>query len=134
MSSCRNRPAESMPPEAEAPEEVVSADFLQFHDRFLQDSSFQLEHILFPIEGVPSNPDSATLASGQFRWQKTDWAIHKAFDFENSDYERQFVPFDSNLIIERIVHKSGGYRSERRFSKSGEDWYLIYYASLNPVR
>ena len=85
--SCKTRPKEQQ----------VSDDpfveFMQFHQQFLEDSIFQIEHVLFPLEGLPSNADSATLATDNFRWLKEDWQIHLPFDFENSDYEQQFIPF-----------------------------------------
>ena len=108
-------------------------EFMQFYRQFLEDSTFQMERILFPLEGVPTNVDSTTLAGGKFRWQKEDWELHRPFNVEGSDYEQQFMPFDEDLIIETIVHKSGNYASERRFAKIEDKWYLIYYAGLNQV-
>jgi len=126
--SCKTRPQEQ-----QASDEPF-LEFLQFHKQFLEDSIFQIEHILFPLEGLPSNADSATLATNNFRWQKEDWQVHRPFNFENSDYEQQFIPFDDGLILENIVHKSGGYVSERRFAKIEGVWYLIYYGGLNQVK
>lgn len=108
-------------------------EFMQFYRQFLEDSTFQMERVLFPLEGVPPRVDSTTLASGKFRWQKEDWELHRPFNFEGSDFEQQFIPFDEDLIIETIVHKSGAYASERRFAKIEGKWYLIYYAGLNQV-
>jgi hypothetical protein len=108
-------------------------EFMQFYRHFLEDSAFQMERVLFPLEGIPSSVDSTTLAAGKFRWQKEDWELHRPFNFEGSDFEQQFIPFNDDLIIENIVHKSGNYASERRFAKIEGQWYLIYYAGLNQV-
>lgn len=108
------------------------AEFMQFYDQFLTDSIFQMERVLFPLEGIPANVDSETLAK-DFRWTPENWQLHRPFEFEGSDFEQKFIPFDEDLIIERIRHNSGAYASERRFAKIEGKWYLIYYAGLNAV-
>ncbi len=105
-------------------------DFLKFYDRFHQDSLYQMAHIRFPLEGLPSNADSATLAGGQFRWNRTDWELMREFDPE-SEFERSFTPLTETLIVEQMTHSTGRYGLQRRWAKQGEDWYLIYYAGLN---
>ena len=108
-------------------------EFMQFYNKFLQDSTFQMGRVLFPLEGMPSNADSALIAAKNFRGQKEDWIMHRPFEFEGSDFEQQFMPFDDDLIVESIVHKSG-YASERRFAKIEDKWYLIYYSGLNQLK
>jgi hypothetical protein len=108
-------------------------EFMQFYNKFLRDSTFQMERVLFPLEGLPSNADSTQLAAKKFRWEKDEWIMHRPFEFEGSDFEQQFTPFDDDLIIENIVHKSG-YASERRFAKIEDKWYLIYYSGLNQLK
>jgi hypothetical protein len=38
------------------------------------------------------------------------------------------------LVVETILHKSAAFAAERRFLKSGDEWYLIYYMALNPIK
>lgn len=109
------------------------SDFAVFYEKFHQDSAFQMAHIQFPMQGLPDNADSATLASNTFRWEPSNWKINKPIDFEKSGFSQQVQPLGDGLVIEKIVHESGKYAMLRRFAKLDDQWYLIYYAGLNPV-
>lgn len=104
--------------------------FEGFYKRFHEDSLFQIEHIVFPLEGLPSNIDS-TVNQATFRWQKENWIMHRPFDNVNGEYQVEFTPLSDKLIIEKITHKTGQFGMMRRFAKLGEDWFLIYYAGMN---
>ena len=108
------------------------SSFLSFYEQFHSDSAFQVEHILFPLEGLPSYADSATMASGTFRWQEADWKIMRPFD-ASSEFEKQFIPLTDVLVVEKIMHQSGKFGMERRWAFLRGDWYLIYYAGINSI-
>lgn len=110
-----------------------AADFENFYEQFHRDADYQMAHITFPLEGLPSDADAETIASGNFHWEAEDWELQRPFDVENSDFEREVIKFGDDLVIEKIVHKSGEYGTIRRFAKMGEEWYLIYYAGLNRI-
>ncbi len=110
------------------------SDFALFYKKFHQDSVFQMAHIQFPMEGIPDNADSATIASKAFRWEVDNWKINKTIDFEKSGFLQQLHPIGDGLVIEQITHESGKYAMLRRFAKLDDQWYLIYYAGLNPVK
>lgn len=109
------------------------SDFEAFYTKFHQDSLYQIEHITFPLEGLPANADSAALNNDNFRWQKEDWEMHKPFDSKNGEFEIQFTSFGEDLIIEKVMHKSGRYGMLRRFARISGEWHLIYYAGFNRV-
>ena len=109
------------------------SDFDAFYIKFHQDSLFQMEHITFPLEGLPANADSTALSDNDFRWQKEDWQMHKPFDSKNGEYEINFSSFGEDLIIEKVMHKSGNYGMLRRFARISGEWHLIYYAGFNRV-
>ncbi len=94
----------------------VPADFLNFYDRFHQDSSFQINRISFPLpqqkSGIP--------------WDKERWILHKPFTNLGNEYLRSYANFEG-IINERIIHKSGLFEMNRRFAKLSGDWHLIYY-------
>lgn len=118
-------------PEGEQIEENPDDGFETFYIRFHQDSLYQLEHIQFPLQGVSSNPTDHHSA---FRWERSDWVIHKRFNEAESGFRSEFTQLGDDFIIERIVDRKGLYGMERRFSRlGGEDWYLIYYAALHPL-
>ena len=125
--SCRNQSDRG--PEAALPAEFQ--DFADFYERFHQDSAYQMEHIIFPLEGLPREADSITIASGAFRWQKEDWRMQRGFNLQSSSFEQDLIPISEGLIIEKITHKEGDLGMQRRFARLGEEWYLIYYADLN---
>ena len=50
LLSCKQKEAAS-----EALGDTLPEDFVTFYERFLQDSLYQMEHINFPLEGIPDN-------------------------------------------------------------------------------
>ncbi len=110
----------------------VQDDFADFYEQFLSDPEFQLAHITFPLEGIPSGAETRADLEGFF-WQKEDWQVHKPYDPRKTGFETEFVRLSDGLMVERITHKDGGYGMMRRFARLGGDWYLIYYAGLNEI-
>ncbi|MEM6698866.1 MAG: hypothetical protein AAF806_05430 [Bacteroidota bacterium] len=107
-------------------------DFETFYDKFHSDSTYQIEHVLFPLQGLPTNADTTVLRNRNFYFQKEDWVIQNRLP-ENSDFRSEFAAIDSALVIERILHDSGQFAMERRFAKMDGEWMLIYYAGVNRV-
>jgi hypothetical protein len=112
--------------------EDLPESFTSFYERFLTDSLFQMEHILFPLQGLPDKADSATITGNSFRWEMEDWKIHRPIP-AGSDFTIRFRPLSETIIQENIQHESGAYAMERRFAEFDDGWYLIYYAGLNSV-
>ncbi len=118
--------------EVEEPPVIVVSGFETFYEQFHADTAYQLSHIRFPLEGMPSYADGMEEDISKFRWQKEDWLIHKKMNDE--EFEIKFVVFDESLITEIIKHKSKQLAIVRRFAKSDGEWFLIYYSGLNPLR
>ncbi len=93
-----------------------------------------MNHIVFPLKGLPGDADRLTLARDDFNWQQKDWVLPKSFDFGMSDFNREKIPIGDNVVVERIVHKADAYGMMRRFAKIDGQWNLIYYAGLNWVK
>lgn len=106
-------------------------DFDEFYLRFHRDTAYQAAHITFPLEGLPSNADSTTIAEGTFRWQRADWVAHKLID--DKEFTREFNGVGDMIIVENIRHNSGEYGMVRRWAKMDGEWYLIYYIGLNRI-
>ncbi|MEO1627576.1 MAG: hypothetical protein AAFV25_20665 [Bacteroidota bacterium] len=121
---------------ASSEEEATSIppDFFQFYTRFHEDSSYQLSHIRFPLQGLPPNVDSLTLVSGQFRWTADNWTVHKPFDTMEGEFQQYFDGFGPDMVVERIQHKSGAYGMQRRFARFEDGWQLIFYAAMNQMK
>jgi len=124
-TACKNKPASESA--------AVPPDFMAFYERFLSDSLFQIEHVHFPLEGIPDNADSADVADGSFRWQRETWEMHRKFDPKQTGFKVQLETFGSDIVTEHILHESGDYAMRRRYAKMDGDWRLIYYAGLNPL-
>ncbi len=129
LFACKNEQKAPETSIAEATE--LPAGFSDFYQQFHSDSLFQIEHIVFPLEGLPNNADSATVAAKTYRWTPENWRMQKQFDFQVSEYSREIVPLTESIVMERIMHKSGQFGMVRRFAIVGGEWHLIYYAGVN---
>jgi hypothetical protein len=110
-------------------EETIPADFLAFYDRFSSDSTFQLESIVFPLEGRPALLDSMDSIPNNFKWQKDEWLLHKQFNDGNGTFSRSFTVFNE-IVSEDISEASGQFTMIRRFAKTSDGWKLIYYKEM----
>ncbi len=118
-------------PKAQPDPELVEIDpsFAKFYLKFHEDSLFQVEHIDFPLPGIPHLIDSLELAmTKSFFWEKEGWKMHRMMDEEL--FTRHLYSLTQGLIIEKIRDHQG-FALERRFLKRGEEWYLIYYGGMN---
>ncbi|MFK7775259.1 MAG: hypothetical protein AB8F94_24180 [Saprospiraceae bacterium] len=110
----------------------IPSDFLVFYTQFHSDSSYQMQHINFPLEGLPEYADSTILAEGNFRWEKEGWQIHKNLDARKEEFVQNLRLVSDGLIFEFIP--TGGEKKlwiERRFMKTNGEWRMIYYSGLN---
>ncbi len=119
------------PAPAPAEDGILPVDFQVFYELFHRDSLFQMEHIRFPLEGLPDYADSLTIAAGQYFWEAEEWVIHQQQLLDDPEFTREVSMFGDFVVRERFVHKERPLLTERRFSKEGDDWFLIYYAGLN---
>ncbi len=128
LSSCKQAPEP-------APEMgILPVDFQVFYELFHRDSTYQMDHIHFPLEGLPDYADSQAITTGEYRWEKEDWVMHRQQLANDPDFQRELSMFGDFVVRERYVHKERPLLTERRFAKEGDEWYLIYYAGLNTYR
>ncbi len=120
--TCKRKPAADL------------STFQGFYERFHSDSLYQMEHILFPLEGLPSVMDTTLANVPDFRWTESNWRMHRAFDFEGSEYEQTLATFGEDVVVEKIMHQTGAFGMLRRFARMDGEWYLIYFADMNPVK
>lgn len=128
--SCNTGPSHQQKVETN-PQESTSlpADFLEFYERFHQDTTYQLDHIVWPLAGRPGALDTLSLdENGSFFWEKDKWTIHKPFNHD-AQFDREFEVLGSNLVNEISTHQEHGVTMLRRFAKTSGGWNLIYYAA-----
>jgi len=104
-------------------------EFKEFYQKFSTDSAFQIEHTVFPLEGVRSPKDSLDKIDPNFRWTRDQWVIHQSFDDANGTFTREFVEMPG-LVTEIISDQSRQFTMERRFGKLSSGWHLIYYREM----
>ncbi len=103
--------------------------FSTFYYQFATDSEYQMEHILFPLPGMPEMEDTVNYPGG-FSWKRDNWVLHTSYNTGDTSFVRSFQILDSTLIIETIYHRISNLRLTRRFSKEKKGWQLIYYSPL----
>lgn len=109
----------------------LPSSFLSFYEKFHSDSIYQMNHILFPLEGLPS--DEVTAGSmDEFKWEKENWLLHRPFDDMGGTFNRSFLNFN-NIIIEKIVSSGETYGMERRYTQQEGKWMLIYYSAMRQL-
>ena len=109
----------------------IPRDFISFYTEFHEDSLFQIEHITFPLEGLPPNADTLTMQMQDFRWTKDKWRMHHLPDEKNVDMDKKWVKLGDKLIVEMIQLNETKMAMQRRFAKTSMGWALTYYAAPN---
>ena len=101
-------------------------NFDEFNIRFHNDYDFQMERIIFPLEGSYSDEE------GETPWLKKDWKYHKGPVGQglSSEFENSVVKNDSS-VIDKIWIDGSGYSIERVFKLKGGRWYLVSYTEIN---
>ncbi len=97
----------------------IPQSFLKFYVRFLSDTTYQKNHILFPLKQK---------ADGT-KWTKDDWAYHKPYN-EEGGLQQEFTNING-LILETISDGKGMYKMERRYMLSGDSYSMIYFNVMN---
>lgn len=113
--------------------DTLPADFVAFYDRFHTDSQYQMDHIIFPLEGLPNSGIGAdTVIPERYFWQRENWKLHNHFTDPSGQFDHWFLVKDPR-IIEHYINMTGtNLMMLRRFAKLDEDWYLIYYIGMRP--
>ena len=111
----------------------LPADFEAFFDRFHTDSQYQMDHIIFPLEGLPnSTGDADTLPVDRYFWQRDAWLKHNHLTDPSNQFENWFEVLNDRIIEHWVQMKGTNLVIRRRFAKLDDEWFLIYYAGLRP--
>ncbi len=129
LPSCKN---EVKLPKDEA--QGLTEDFVQFYDKFHNDSVYQMAHIQFPLEGYPSGSLADSIKDvASFRWTADKWVMHRPMEANDSLYSRQFEQPMPIMVNEVIIDKKTKYGMMRRFLKRDSEWQLIFYSDMNRI-
>jgi len=115
--------------------DTLPDDFVAFYAKFHKDSAYQMEHITFPLEGLPSSSTvNDSVPTKRFFYQRADWKKHNPFTDPSHQYEQWFEVINDRVIEHWIQVKGNNMFIHRRFAKLDGEWYLIYYAGLRPLQ
>lgn len=109
----------------------LPADFIDFYQKFHADSIFQMEHIDFPLKGMPDHADPEDMKDDYY-YTSDQWTMHKSFDPKK--FSISYLNLSDILIEEKILEKEHNLMIIRRFAKHTGGWSLIYYAGLNKYK
>src|SRR5690625_6922575 len=90
--------------------EDTPPDFQDFYIQFHTDSGYQMEHILFPLDGTPAAEQQN---DGDFRWTREEWKMHSMDHFDPGQFTVRRDIVDSTLITEYIRDKNRDRKSTR---------------------
>ena len=110
----------------------LPADFLEFYNKFHSDSLYQMEHIGFPVKGMPDYADPEDMKENDYYFTADQWVIQKQCDPKTN--EISYINLRDILIEERIQEMEHHLMAIRRFAKTSGGWNLIYYAGLNKYK
>ncbi len=133
IPSCRNTSssAKDSPPSMQE-QNTLPQDFISFYDKFHTDSLYQLNHIVWPLRGIPRVTNQSVEELQKFEWKKKDWVLHSKPDPADKELIIEYDLSVPNIITENIHFRNTELRMMRRFAKSNKgEWFLIYYAALN---
>jgi hypothetical protein len=135
IESCNTKgPATQTQQEAEPTVDTLPGDFLAFYDRFHEDSAYQMDHIIFPLEGLPGSiGEGDTLSTSRYFWQKSEWKKHNHFTDPGQNFEQWYEILNEQIIEHWIKTKGTNMHMKRRFAKLDDGWYLIYYQAPRPT-
>lgn len=134
LFSCKNSPTRPVDSQVQAITgqtqfEQLPESFKAFYIKFHEDSLFQMEHIVFPLEGLPDHADPEDVQVNPFYYTIDQWILHKLFDPKSNTIV--YLELGGIIIEERITEKKYGLTIIRRFANSSSGWRLIYYGGLN---
>ncbi len=110
----------------------LPADFAEFYKRFHSDSLYQMAHVQFPVQGLPTDVQSDGTRNGILFHTREEWKMHRPLT-RNSGFLKKQILVNDDLIEEAIVDEKGLFGMKRRFAKFGNEWYLIYYSGMNHI-
>ena len=114
--------------------DTLPDDFVSFFNQFHEDSSYQIDHINFPLEGMPATTgDGDTIPTERYFWQKENWKKHNRFTDPGGNFDHWYVVVNERIIEHWIQMKGTNLYMKRRFAKFEDGWYLIYYQGLRPT-
>lgn len=101
-------------------------DFDAFYEKFHADTDFQMERIIFPLEGKSVDAD------GEREWTPSNWIPMKVeiYDVDTDKYKTSYNKTE-NTFTQKFWLPGTGFSAEYRFEKRNGKWFLVYASDTN---
>ncbi len=96
--------------------------FYPFYERFMNDSSFQLNRIRFPL---PGQKFTAELEDSTYQWHQEDWLLLSEPDVDPTYFSRNLYVSDT-LATDEIAGKDSGFYFKMVYRPVKRKWHLVY--------
>jgi len=110
-------------------DDELPRDFLTFYHNFHQDSLYQIDHILFPLQGQRSD---SLGQNNSYAWSDTTWKLHHPISFLGTTYEQVFQ-IAPGFITDIVYSEKYNLSMIRRFVRTSNSYQLVFYKEMGPV-
>ncbi|MDQ3140688.1 MAG: hypothetical protein M3Q56_00410 [Bacteroidota bacterium] len=114
--------------------ESLPLEFREFYTTFHKDSVYQMEHIVFPLEGLPDQADPDFIGEEKYYFTKDQWILQTTSFLNQNNYRVEYKNLSNIIIEEKIIDTALDIMLFRRFAKTADGWRLIYYAGMNKYK
>ena len=103
---------------------VATADegFDTFYDRFMTDSTFQLERIRFPL---PGQKFTEQIEDSTYQWSREGWQMLSEPQIDAAHFTRNLAVTDT-LATDEIAGKNSGFYFKMVYRPVKRKWHLVY--------
>lgn len=112
-------------------------DFSSFYQKFKSDSNFQINRVLFPLNGEFINNDDAGYdekgnpTPTKKTLTKKEWVMIYSFDDMDTSEYKQSDSYSDSMVVKKIIGKGTGFRFEETYKLIKNQWYLIYIVDID---
>lgn len=97
-------------------------DFDTFYEKFLTDSSFQMERVQFPLSGIRTTGEEE---DSTYQWTREEWVMLKKPQLEGTEFERKLQVSDT-VATDEIFTENTGFYFKTVYEPIKRKWYLVY--------
>lgn len=105
---------------------AAEEDFDTFYDKFHSDMEFQMDRIIFPLEGGSAQVDETV------PWTKDNWLTMKVkiYDVDTNEFAVNYHKTEDEFV-QSFQLRGSGFSAEYRFKLIKNKWYLVYALDTN---
>ncbi len=97
-------------------------NFDAFYESFLTDSTFQMERVQFPLQGLRFGEEEDSTHT----WFREEWIMLRKPQLEGTEFERNLLVMGDTLATDEIMLKNSGFYFKMVFEPVKKKWHLVY--------